>query len=78
MSKLGIRMHRLTIAFSCQGAPIRHEDMKSAELRIQEEFEKKYNRLEAAHQAVEQRVEQGYKLREGVGLRSSACKFGPV
>jgi len=53
--------------------------MKSAELRIQEEFEKKYNRLEAAHQAVDQRVEQGYKLREGVGsfvLLLQLTKFG--
>ncbi|KAK4445134.1 hypothetical protein QBC34DRAFT_429266 [Podospora aff. communis PSN243] len=48
------------------GSVIRDEEMKSAALQIQEEFDKKFSLLEAMHDGVEQRVEQGYKLREGI------------
>lgn len=42
--------------------------MVAEAMRVQEEFEKKYNLLQNAYYSVQQRVDQGYKLREGVSF----------
>jgi hypothetical protein len=49
-----------------KGEELRHRDMKRDVERVLEEFEKRHSRLENAHYSINQRIEQGTRLREGV------------
>jgi Mg2+ and Co2+ transporter CorA len=45
---------------------IRHKDMLSGVEQVKEEYDKRHNRLQHAYNSLEQRVDQGVKLREGI------------
>ena len=45
--------------------------MASGVAQVMEEFDKRRGRLENSYNSLQQRVDQGNKLREGVGTRPS-------
>jgi len=60
-----LRWHKIANP-SRQGKEIRHKDMVSGVESVKEEYEKRCSRLQHAYNSLEQRVDQGIKLREGV------------
>jgi hypothetical protein len=53
---------------------MRHKDMVAEAMRIYEEFERKCSLLQNAYNSVRQRVNQGYKLCEGVRYLHNSTK----
>ncbi|KAK0642174.1 hypothetical protein B0T16DRAFT_462179 [Cercophora newfieldiana] len=45
---------------------IQHKDMKRTVQRITDEFEKRYGHVQNSHRSIEQRIEEGTKLEEGI------------
>jgi hypothetical protein len=45
---------------------VRHKDMVSGIEQVKEEFEKRHSRLENAHSSLQQRIDQGIKLSDGI------------
>lgn len=48
------------------GYNLRHSDMEREKQRVVEEFDKRRDRLRNAHASIQQRIEQGSRLREGI------------
>lgn len=54
-----------------QGENIHHKDMRRAAERVKEEFEKRYSHVENAYNSIQQRIDEGTKLEEGVSIHAS-------
>ena len=58
-----------------QGKDLRPVDMRKSRDRVWEEFNKRYGRLINVHNAINQRISQGNRLREGVSIITASTEL---